>query len=133
MIPLIFPKVPRSSLGILRIPELPPPLEHPPPLKNPATDKVRVVWFADKLTKSSFSQRLKDNSWSVALLGQRFTSEQPWKNLWYDVVDDDDDDVDDDDDYDYDENDDDDKDDDDDDVMTMTAMTTTTKMMMTTT
>ena len=27
---LIFPKVPQSSLGILRVPQLPP-LEHPPP------------------------------------------------------------------------------------------------------
>ena len=31
---LMFPKVPQSSLGILRVPQLPPPLEHPP-LKNP--------------------------------------------------------------------------------------------------
>ena len=29
MIPLIIPKVPQSSLGILRVPQLPPPLEHP--------------------------------------------------------------------------------------------------------
>ena len=29
MIPLMLPKVPQSSLGILRIPQLPPPLEHP--------------------------------------------------------------------------------------------------------
>ena len=28
VIPLIFPKVSQSSLGILRIPQLPPPLEH---------------------------------------------------------------------------------------------------------
>ena len=26
----MFPKVPQSSLGILRVPQLPPPLEHPP-------------------------------------------------------------------------------------------------------
>ena len=32
----MFPKVPQSSLGILRVPQLPPPLEHPP-LKNPVT------------------------------------------------------------------------------------------------
>ena len=32
---LIFPKVPRSSLGILRVPQLPPPLNTPPPLRNP--------------------------------------------------------------------------------------------------
>ena len=32
----MFPKVPQSSLGILRVPQLPPPLEHPP-LKNPIT------------------------------------------------------------------------------------------------
>jgi len=25
----MFPKVPQSSLGILRVPQLPPPLEHP--------------------------------------------------------------------------------------------------------
>ena len=31
VIPLIFPKVPESFLGILRVPQLPPPLEHPPP------------------------------------------------------------------------------------------------------
>ena len=30
----MFPKVPQSSLGILRVPQLPPPLGHPP-LKNP--------------------------------------------------------------------------------------------------
>ena len=30
----MFPKVPQSSLGILRVPQLPPPLG-PPPLKNP--------------------------------------------------------------------------------------------------
>ena len=30
----MFCKVPQSSLGILRVPQLPPPLEHPP-LKNP--------------------------------------------------------------------------------------------------
>ena len=29
VIPLIFPKVPQSSLGILRVPRLHPPLEHP--------------------------------------------------------------------------------------------------------
>ena len=27
---LIFPKVPQSSLGILRVPQLPPPLNTPP-------------------------------------------------------------------------------------------------------
>ena len=30
VIPLMFPKVPQSFLGILRIPQLPPPLGHPP-------------------------------------------------------------------------------------------------------
>ena len=30
----MLPKVPQSSLGILRVPQLPPPLGHPP-LKNP--------------------------------------------------------------------------------------------------
>ena len=34
---LMFPKVPQSSLGILRVLQLPPPLEHPP-LKNPIID-----------------------------------------------------------------------------------------------
>ena len=33
MIPLIFPKVPQSFLGILRVPQSPPPLE-PPPLRT---------------------------------------------------------------------------------------------------
>ena len=32
---LMFPKVPQSSLGIFRVPQLPPPLEHPGTLKNP--------------------------------------------------------------------------------------------------
>ena len=32
--PIIFPTVPQSSLGILRVPQLPPPLGHPP-VKNP--------------------------------------------------------------------------------------------------
>ena len=31
----MFPKVPQSSLGILRVPQLPPPLEHLPPPKEP--------------------------------------------------------------------------------------------------
>ena len=36
VIPLIFPKVPQFFfLGILRVPQLPRPLEHPLPLKNP--------------------------------------------------------------------------------------------------
>ncbi len=34
VIPLIFPNVPQSSLGILRVPQLPPLLGHLP-LKNP--------------------------------------------------------------------------------------------------
>ena len=35
VMPLIFPKVPQFfPAGILRVPQLPPPLEHPP-LKNP--------------------------------------------------------------------------------------------------
>ena len=34
MIPLIFPKVPQSCLGILRVPQLHPPLEHPPPSES---------------------------------------------------------------------------------------------------
>ncbi len=38
VIPLIFPNVPQSSLGILRVPHLPPLLEHP--LKNP----IIVSW-----------------------------------------------------------------------------------------
>ena len=37
--PLIFPKVPESFLGILKVPQLPPPLEHPP-LKNPTNASV---------------------------------------------------------------------------------------------
>ena len=42
VIPLIFPKVPQSSPGILRVPQLPPPLEHPP-LKNPTMKWIMVV------------------------------------------------------------------------------------------
>ena len=37
VIPRIFPNVPQSFLGILRVPLLPPRLEHPP-LKNPTTN-----------------------------------------------------------------------------------------------
>ena len=37
MILLIFPKVPQFSLGILRVRQIPPPLEHPL-LKNPTTN-----------------------------------------------------------------------------------------------
>ena len=40
VIPLIFPKVPQSCLGILRVPQLPPPLGHPP-LKNPTKQNTR--------------------------------------------------------------------------------------------
>ena len=32
------PKVPQSSLGIFRLLQLPPPLQHPTPLKNPTTE-----------------------------------------------------------------------------------------------
>ena len=32
---LMFPKVPQSSLGILRVPQLPPPLNTPGTLRNP--------------------------------------------------------------------------------------------------
>ena len=35
-----FPKVPQSSLGILRVPQLPP-LEHPP-LRNPTTEYTEI-------------------------------------------------------------------------------------------
>ncbi len=38
----MFPKVPQSSLGILRVPQLPPPLEHPP-LRNPTTSPPRLA------------------------------------------------------------------------------------------
>ena len=38
MIPLIFLKVPQAFLGILRVPHLPSPLEHPP-LKNPTNQE----------------------------------------------------------------------------------------------
>ena len=31
----MFPKVPQASLGILRVPQLPPPLGPPPPFNNP--------------------------------------------------------------------------------------------------
>ena len=31
----MFPKVPQSSLGILKVPQLPPPLGQPGTLKNP--------------------------------------------------------------------------------------------------
>ena len=42
MIPLIFPKVPPSPLGILTVPQLHPPLEHQTPLKNPLLG--RALW-----------------------------------------------------------------------------------------
>ena len=53
MIPLIFqfPKVPQSSLGILRVPQLPPPLGHP--LKNlmitwqKKTRMIKITHFFD--------------------------------------------------------------------------------------
>ena len=41
VIPLIFPNVPQSSLGILRLPQLPPTLGHPP-LKNPIIEYQTV-------------------------------------------------------------------------------------------
>ena len=42
----MFPKVPQSSLGILRVPQLPPPLGHPP-LKNPIIQTWRIhgKWY----------------------------------------------------------------------------------------
>ena len=36
----MFPQVPQPSLGILRVPQLPPPLEQP---KNPTTDYKRII------------------------------------------------------------------------------------------
>ena len=39
VIPLIFPNVPQSPLGIFRVPQLHPPLERPP-LKNPTNSRV---------------------------------------------------------------------------------------------
>ena len=43
---LMFPKVPQSSLGILRVPQLPPPLEYPP-LKNPINN-IPPNWVIHK-------------------------------------------------------------------------------------
>ena len=39
---LIFPKIPQSSLGILRVPQLPPPLGHPGTLKNPISEVISL-------------------------------------------------------------------------------------------
>ena len=50
VIPLIFPKVPLSSLGILRIPQLHPPLENPP-LKNPITVSKWLIAIVHKSPK----------------------------------------------------------------------------------
>ena len=44
--PLMFPKVPQSSLGILRVPQLPPPLEHPT-LKNPTIKLQGCTCYKD--------------------------------------------------------------------------------------
>ena len=45
VIPLIFPKFPQSSLGILRVPQLPPPLGHRP-LKNPIMVSGVIQFFS---------------------------------------------------------------------------------------
>ena len=54
----MFPKVPQSSLGILRVPQLPPPLEHLP-LKNPGIlyknlkhdlETTPKTWFLNRIT-----------------------------------------------------------------------------------
>ena len=51
----MFPKVPQSSLGILRVPQLPPPL-NTPPLRNPTTQgwcAFNVTTLAKNRTRSS--------------------------------------------------------------------------------
>ena len=47
----MFPKVPQASLGILRVPQLPPPLEHPH-LKNPM-----IEWHVDPQKADSMGLR----------------------------------------------------------------------------
>ena len=47
---LMFPKVPQSSLGILRVPPLPPPLEHPPPLRT-----LQSTWGNDPIWRAYVS------------------------------------------------------------------------------
>ena len=39
----MFRKVPQSSLGILRVPQLPPSLEHPGTLKNPTITSISLL------------------------------------------------------------------------------------------
>ena len=44
----MFPKVPQSSLGILRVPQLPPPWT--PPLRNPTNQPCKVIIFGNRNT-----------------------------------------------------------------------------------
>ena len=41
---LIFPNVPQSSLGILRVPQFPPPPLNTPPLRNPTIMSMFQEW-----------------------------------------------------------------------------------------
>ena len=62
VIPLIFPKVPQSALGILRVPQLHPPFEHPPPLR------ILQLWLCI--------------FWLVHLLEERFPKRRQWGSDW---------------------------------------------------
>ena len=55
----MFCKVPQSSLGILRVPKLPPPLEHPP-LKNPTI----YLNHSHSLSCTSWEGLNVDDSWN---------------------------------------------------------------------
>ena len=74
----MFPKVPQTSLGILRVPQLPPPLEHPPlsepynsttTKKNPPNsqrNKTRF-WGCPRCTRQERSRGNKVGDTSVSM------------------------------------------------------------------
>ena len=74
---LVFPKVPQSSLlGILRVPQLPPPLEHPPPLKNPTNldTQTKVV---NGLFQGNFA-----GCWGVPISETHSSCARPFIKMW---------------------------------------------------
>ncbi len=76
---LIFPKVPQSSLGILRVPQLPPPPLNTPPLRNPTKLQLGLKNSIDrccypsyrmkKPTRPGVSGQVDGNAWWIIQLG----------------------------------------------------------------
>ena len=76
MIPLIFPKVPQSSLGTIRVPQL------PPPLKNPITS---APWKILK-TICAFTFRKEHLDWHMVLCNRYLPCLCPCQPQFYPIL-----------------------------------------------